>query len=39
LLDGEVARLSLLSELGFSKSYHGLNIRHAGFVVNEMTKK
>lgn len=38
LLDGDVVRLNLSSELGFSKRDRDLNIRRIGFVANEITK-
>ncbi len=38
LLDGDVVRLNLSSELGFSKAHRDLNIRRIGFVANEITK-
>ena len=38
LLDGDVVRLNLSSELGFSKQHRDLNIRRIGFVANEITK-
>lgn len=38
LLDGDVVRLNLSSELGFSKKHRNLNIRRIGFVANEITK-
>ena len=38
LLDGDVVRLNLSSELGFSKKHRDLNIRRIGFVANEITK-
>ncbi len=38
LLDGDVVRLNLSSELGFSKPHRDLNIRRIGFVANEITK-
>ncbi len=38
LLDGDVVRLNLSSELGFSKTHRDLNIRRIGFVANEITK-
>ncbi len=38
LLDGDVVRLNLSSELGFSKSHRELNIRRIGFVANEISK-
>ncbi len=38
LLDGDVVRLHLSSELGFSKEHRNLNIRRIGFVASEITK-
>ncbi len=38
LLDGDIVRLNLSSELGFSKKHRDLNIRRIGFVANEITK-
>jgi sulfate adenylyltransferase len=38
LLDGDVVRLNLSSELGFSKEHRDLNIRRIGFVANQITK-
>lgn len=38
LLDGDVVRNNLSSELGFSKVHRDLNIRRIGFVANEITK-
>ncbi|OQX32559.1 MAG: adenylyl-sulfate kinase [Candidatus Sedimenticola endophacoides] len=38
LLDGDVVRLNLSSELGFSREHRDLNIRRIGFVANEITK-
>ncbi|MEJ1298307.1 MAG: bifunctional sulfate adenylyltransferase/adenylylsulfate kinase [Candidatus Sedimenticola sp. (ex Thyasira tokunagai)] len=38
LLDGDVVRMNLSSELGFSKVHRDLNIRRIGFVANEITK-
>ena len=38
LLDGDVVRLNLSSELGFSKAHRDLNIRRIGFVASEITK-
>lgn len=38
LLDGDVVRLNLSSELGFSKAHRNLNIKRIGFVANEITK-
>ena len=38
LLDGDVVRTNLSSELGFSKEHRDLNIRRIGFVAAEITK-
>src|SRR3989344_6103644 len=38
LLDGDVVRQNLSSELGFSKEHRDLNIRRIGFVASEITK-
>lgn len=38
LLDGDIVRLNLSSELGFSKPHRDLNIRRIGFVANEISK-
>ena len=38
LLDGDVVRKHLSSELGFSKAHRDLNIRRIGFVASEITK-
>ena len=38
LLDGDVVRLNLSSELGFSKAHRDINIRRIGFVASEITK-
>jgi sulfate adenylyltransferase len=38
LLDGDIVRLNLSSELGFSKKDRDTNIRRIGFVANEITK-
>jgi len=38
LLDGDVVRKNLSSELGFSKAHRDLNIRRIGFVASEITK-
>jgi sulfate adenylyltransferase len=38
LLDGDVVRKNLSSELGFSKEHRDLNIRRIGFVAAEITK-
>ncbi len=38
LLDGDVVRKNLSSELGFSKEHRDLNIRRIGFVASEITK-
>lgn len=38
LLDGDVIRKHLSSELGFSKEHRSLNVRRVGFVASEITK-
>ena len=38
LLDGDVVRKHLSSELGFSKEHRDLNIRRIGFVASEISK-
>ena len=38
LLDGDVVRTHLSSELGFSKEHRSLNIRRIGFVASEIPK-
>ncbi len=38
LLDGDIVRQNLSSELGFSKQHRDLNIRRIGFVASEITK-
>lgn len=38
LLDGDVVRLNLSSELGFSREHRILNIRRISFVANEITR-
>jgi len=38
LLDGDVVRLNLSSELGFSKEHRNINVRRIGFVASEITK-
>ncbi len=38
LLDGDIVRLNLSSELGFSKKDRIINVRRIGFVANEITK-
>ncbi|MEA3291786.1 MAG: bifunctional sulfate adenylyltransferase/adenylylsulfate kinase [Pseudomonadota bacterium] len=38
LLDGDIVRNSLSSELTFSKAHRDINIRRIGFVANEITK-
>ena len=38
LLDGDIVRKNLSSELGFSKEHRNLNIRRIGFVASEITK-
>ncbi len=38
LLDGDIVRTHLSSELGFSKEHRNLNITRIGFVASEITK-
>jgi sulfate adenylyltransferase len=38
LLDGDIVRKHLSSELGFSREHRDLNIRRIGFVASEITK-
>lgn len=38
LLDGDIVRQHLSSELGFSKEHRDLNIRRIGYVASEITK-
>jgi len=38
LLDGDIVRLNLSSELGFSKEHRDLNVKRIGFVASEITK-
>lgn len=38
LLDGDIVRKNLSSELGFSKEHRDLNIRRIGFVASEVVK-
>jgi sulfate adenylyltransferase len=38
LLDGDIVRQHLSSELGFSKQHRDLNVRRIGFVASEITK-
>ncbi len=38
LLDGDIVRKHLSSELGFSKEHRNINIRRIGFVASEITK-
>ncbi|MBC8411790.1 MAG: bifunctional sulfate adenylyltransferase/adenylylsulfate kinase [Rhodobacteraceae bacterium] len=38
LLDGDVVRQNLSSELGFSKEHRDINIRRIGYVASEITK-
>jgi sulfate adenylyltransferase len=38
LLDGDIVRKNLSSELGFSKDHRDLNIQRIGFVASEITK-
>lgn len=38
LLDGDIVRTNLSSELGFSKEHRSLNVRRIGYVASEITK-
>ena len=38
LLDGDIVRTNLSSELGFSKEHRSINIKRIGFVASEITK-
>ena len=38
LLDGDIVRLNLSNELGFSHAHRDINVRRIGFVANEITK-
>ena len=38
LLDGDIVRKTLSSELGFSKEHRDLNIQRIGYVASEITK-
>ena len=38
LLDGDIVRQNLSSELGFSRPHRDLNVRRIGFVANEISK-
>ncbi|MBI1285461.1 MAG: adenylyl-sulfate kinase [Thiobacillus sp.] len=38
LLDGDIVRRNLSSELGFSKAHRDINVRRIGFVASEITK-
>ncbi len=38
LLDGDIVRLNLSNELGFSKEHRDINVRRIGFVASEITK-
>ena len=38
MLDGDIVRTHLSSELGFSKDHRSLNVRRIGFVASEITK-
>ena len=38
LLDGDIVRMHLSSELGFSKEHRNLNVNRIGFVASEITK-
>lgn len=38
LLDGDIVRRNLSSELGFNKAHRDINVRRIGFVASEITK-
>jgi sulfate adenylyltransferase len=38
LLDGDIVRLNLSNELGFSREHRDINVRRIGFVASEITK-
>ncbi|MGB5305549.1 MAG: bifunctional sulfate adenylyltransferase/adenylylsulfate kinase, partial [Gammaproteobacteria bacterium] len=38
LLDGDVVRINLSSELGFSRAHRNINVHRIGFVASEITK-
>lgn len=38
LLDGDIVRLNLSSELGFSKEHRNINVNRIGFVASQITK-
>ncbi len=38
LLDGDIVRQNLSSELGFSKEHRDINVKRIGFVASEITK-
>ena len=38
ILDGDLVRKHLSSELGFSKEHRDINIRRIGYVASEITK-
>ena len=38
LLDGDIVRTHLSSDLGFSKRHRSLNVQRIGFVASEITK-
>ena len=38
LLDGDIVRTHLSSELGFNKNHRSLNVQRIGFVASEVTK-
>jgi sulfate adenylyltransferase len=38
LLDGDIVRTHLSSELGFSKEHRSINVRRIGYVASEITK-
>ena len=37
-MDGDIVRINLSSELGFSRNHRNLNIQRIGFVASEITK-
>ena len=38
LLDGDIVRTHLSSELGFSREHRSINVKRIGFVASEITK-
>ncbi len=38
LLDGDIVRLNLSNELGFSKAHRNINVKRIGFVANQITR-